>query len=620
MIQSLPEPLTARESTVLDLLCRGLSNKQIARSISVSEQTVKYHLKNLYLKLGAQGRTHAVSIANRGLAETGDAAERPTPERDRERIEIAQSPLAFARRTRRLFGQHEAVVDGEVRLSYAQLFDRCDRWSAALAQLGVRPGDRVAVIAPCTHTHLEQFFAVPQLGAVIVPLNHRLIAEDFAYLVAHCGATVLCATAESQALIDSVRAQLTEVRHFVALDGRREGWLDYEALLEQSDGQYPRAEIGENDLIAINYTSGTCSRPRGVMVTHRNVWLNVVGSLLHWPLHSHDRYLWLLPMAHGNGWSFVWTVTAAAATHVCVRDLDTAKLADLIARERVSTMCAGRTALIAIANCPDELRPGLPRNVRLLTAGASPAAATIERVESELGWDVSHAYGLSETTPFISFCDVQTLPADASAARRARFKARQGTELITSGELRVVDEEGQDVPCDGSTVGEIVVRGGVVMKGYYRDPEATARAFANGWFHTGDAAVMHADGYVEIRDRFKDIIISGDEVVSSIEVEDVLMRHPAVREAIVVGVPHEALGESPLAFVLLKTGARAREDELRDFALERLAAFKVPAYFRCVAELPRTATGKVIKHALRQLANVPATALAAGPELTPLGS
>ena len=592
------DPLTPRETRVLELLKSGLSNKLIARSIGISEQTVKYHLKNLYLKLGAHGRMHAVAIASQFASESAVSA-LPAAAEERRRIETPLSPLAFARRTRKLYPHCEALVDGERRLTYAQFFERCDRWSAALSKLGVGPGDRVATIAPSTQQHLEQFYAVPQLGAVIVPINYRLIADDFAYLIRHSGAKLVCAAPEHFDLIDGLRASLPEVQHYVALEGARTGWLDYEALIAQCDGVYPQTALDENALIAINYTSGTSYRPRGVMLTHRNVWTNAVGCLLHWPLSVHDRYLWTLPLFHGNGWGFVWTVTAAGATHVCVRDTATAALAERVAHERVTTLSVGKTALILIANCPVELRARLPRGVRVLTAGASPSASTIAQVERELGWDVTHAYGLTETSPFVAVCDVQTLAAGGSDQQRARFKARQGAELLTSGELRVVDEEGQDVPRDGVAIGEIVLRGPVVMQGYYRDEEASARAFAGGWFHTGDAAVMHADGFVEIKDRFKDIIISGDEIISSIEVEDVLMRHRAVFEVAVVGRSHEELGESAHAYVVARAGESTSEAELLEFVRETLAPFKVPTRIHCVAALPKTATGKVLKNRLR---------------------
>ena len=509
------------------------------------------------------------------------------------------SPLDFARRARRLYGNCEAVVDQNQRFTYEAFFDRCDRWSAALQSLGVRQGDRVACISPNTHSQLESFYAVPQLGAVLVPINYRLTAQDFAYLIQHSGARIVCAHSDYLDALDSVRADLPGVEHFVALEGTRPGWLDYERAVATAPPAFDSPEIGENDLLTINYTSGTTSRPKGVMITHRNAYMNAVGTLVHYPMTSADRYLWTLPMFHANGWTFVWIVTAVGAAHVCLRKVDARTAFDLIDQESVSILCAAPTVLISLANAPEELRPSTPRGVRVLTAGAPPAAATIQRVEGELGWQVTHIYGMTETSPFISICEPRPQHDLLPPLERAAVKARQGVELITSGELRVVDGSGCEVPHDGETMGEIVARGNVVMSGYFQDPEATAHALRGGWMHTGDAAVVHSDGYVEIRDRLKDVIISGGENISSVEVESILLSHPAVQEAAVVGMPHEKWGEAPHAFVALKNGARVTEDELREFARTSMARFKVPAAFTILEELPKTATGKIQKYALR---------------------
>jgi fatty-acyl-CoA synthase len=512
-------------------------------------------------------------------------------------METPLTPVDFLRRARKFHGAREAVIDGRLRFTYAEFADRCDRWAAGLAALGVGKGERVATIAPNTHQHLEQFYAIPQRGAVIVPMNYRLTAEDFVYMTEHSGATVLCAHADYLEIIDSVRERMRGVRHFVALEGEREGWLGYESLLERPG--VAADEVAETDLLAINYTSGTTSRPKGVMITHRNAWTNSVGTLTHWSMTPADRYLWTLPMFHANGWTFTWTVTAAAAAHVCLRKVDAPTIYQLVNAERITHLCAAPTVLISIANGPESARKQLRKGVRVFTAGAPPAAATIERLESELGWEVTHVYGLTETAPFISICEALPEHADLCSAERATVKARQGIELITSGELRVVDEEMRDVPRDGMTLGEIVARGNVVMRGYYNDPEATASAFKGGWFHSGDAAVVHPDGYIEIRDRFKDVIISGGENISSIEVEGALLRHPAVLEVAVVGVPHEKWGESPHAFVVLRADAQPTEAELQSFLRRVLAHFKVPSAFHFVSELPKTATGKIQKYVLR---------------------
>jgi len=514
-------------------------------------------------------------------------------------METPLTPLEFARRTRRLHPQREAVTDGERRFSYEQLFDRCDRWSSALQRLGVRPGDRVVYIAPNTHALLEGFYAVPQLGAVVVPLNYRLTPADFAYMINHCGARVVCAHSDHLEAVAGIRKELGNVEHFVALEGAREGWLDYEESVAGSSPEFTRPPIAERDLLTINYTSGTTSRPKGVMITHRNAYLNTVGTLLHFPMSCADRYLWTLPMFHANGWTFVWTVTAVGGLHVCLRKVEPRAVFERIASERITTLCAAPTVLIGIANAPAEVRRGAPRGIRVLTAGAPPAAATIERVEGELGWVITQVYGLTETAPFITVCEPRPEHETLGPAARAAVKARQGVELVTSGELLVVDAEGREVPHDGQTMGEIVVRGNVVMEGYYNDPDATARAFAGGFFHTGDAAVVHPDGYAEIRDRFKDVIISGGENISSVEVEGMLLRHPSVQEAAVVGVPHEKWGEAPHAFVVLRPEASATEQELIQFLRDRLAHFKAPQGVTFLAELPKTATGKIQKYVLR---------------------
>ena len=516
-------------------------------------------------------------------------------------MELPLTPLEFARRTRKLYPEREAVVDGELRLTYEQFFTRCDRWSAALQALGVKQGDRVAYIAPNTHAQLESFYAVPQIGAVLVPVNYRLTADDFVYLINHSGSKIVCAHSDYLDAIDGIRSQLPNVEAFVALEGGqgRQGWFDYETLLSEAPLEFIQPDIRETDLLTINYTSGTTSKPKGVMITHRNAYINVVGTLIHYAMSLADRYLWTLPMFHANGWTFVWTVTAAGATHVCLRKVEPVGIFEKIKQESISMLCAAPTVLISIANGPLELTREARRGVRVLTAGAPPAAATIERIEGELGWVITQAYGLTETSPFITICEPRPEHEGLVSAERSAIKACQGVELLTSGELRVVDEAGCEVPHDGETQGEIVVRGNVVMKGYYEDPEATAEAMRGGWFHTGDAAVVHESGYVEIRDRLKDVIISGGENISSVEVEGVLLRHPAVQEVAIVGLPHERWGEAPQAFVVLKAGATATEAELREFARANLAHFKAPQGVTFLSELPKTATGKVQKYILR---------------------
>ena len=514
-------------------------------------------------------------------------------------MEIPLTPMEFGRRARRLYADREAVIDGTLRLTYGQFFERCDRWSSALQGLGVQSGDRVVYIAPNTHAQLESFYAVPQIGAVLVPLNYRLTPDDFAYMIEHCGARVVCVHEDYLEAVDGIRDRLAGVQHFVALEGSRSGWLDYEETLGAAEPGFAAADIGERDLLTINYTSGTTSRPKGVMITHRNAYMNAVGTLIHLPMTPGDRYLWTLPMFHANGWTFTWIVTAVGAAHVCVRKIDPVATIQLMAAESATMLCAAPTVLIALANAPEEARRQAPPGLRVVTAGAPPAAATIQRLEGDLGWTVTQVYGLTETAPFITVCEPRPEHTALTVEERAGIKARQGVELVTSGELRIVDDEGHDVPHDGQTLGEIIVRGNVVMEGYYSDLTATAAAIREGWFHSGDAAVVHADGYAEIRDRFKDVIISGGENISSVEVEGALMRHAAVQEIGVVGVPHERWGEAPHAFVVLKQGATATERELIEFARDSLAHFKAPHAVTFIKELPKTATGKIQKFVLR---------------------
>ena len=517
-------------------------------------------------------------------------------------METPLTPLEFARRTRKLYGDRIGVVDGDVRLTYEQFFDGCDRWSSALQGMGVKPGDRVAYIAPNTREQLESFYAVPQIGAVVVPINYRLTAEDFVYITSHSGAKVLCVHPDYVAAVDGVRDQLRGVEHFVVLGKAegRDGWIEHDAEVARAKPSFKRVDVKETDLLALNYTSGTTAKPKGVMITHRNAWMNVMDTLVHFHITVDDVYLWTLPMFHANGWTFVWIITAVGGRHICLPKVEPARIFDLIRKEHVGWLCAAPTVLISLANASTEVRGEVPRGVRVVTAGAPPAAATIERMEGDLGWEVTQVYGLTETSPFLTICEPRPEHRALSSSDLATVKALTGVEMIGAGELRVVDEKGKGVPADGQTLGEIVFRGNVILKGYYNDTEATQKVMGDGWFHTGDAAVMHPDGYVEIRDRIKDVIISGGENISSIEVEGVLLRHPAVQEAAIVGLPHEKWGEAPFAYVVLKPGASATEAELIAFTRERLAHFKAPHGVTFVPELPKTATGKIQKFVLRK--------------------
>ena len=349
-------------------------------------------------------------------------------------METPLTPLEFMRRARALYPAREALVDGEVRRTYGQFFERCDRWSAALQQLGVGQGDRVAYLSPNTAANLESFYAVPQIGAVLVPINYRLNAAEVQYILQHSGARVVCAHADYLELVEGIRGECPDLEHAVALEGAHSGWHDYEALLAAaSPAAVERAEIDERDLLTINYTSGTTSRPKGVMITHRNAYMNVVGTLIHHPLSCRDRYLWTLPMFHANGWTFVWVVTAVGGAHICLRQVDPAQAFTLMRDEAVTMLCAAPTVLITLANAPAAVRGEVPRGVKVMTAGAPPAAATIQRVEGEFGWELMHVYGLTETAPFITVCEPLPEHDARPLEERAAIKARQGVELVTSG-------------------------------------------------------------------------------------------------------------------------------------------------------------------------------------------
>ena len=417
---------------------------------------------------------------------------------------------------------------------------------------------------------------MPQIGAICVPINFRLAPADFAYILRHSGAQVVCVAPEHVAAIDALREELPGVRHFVTFGTASSGWLAYDDLIAESTPDFTPHAYAESDVISINYTSGTTARPKGVMVTHRNTALNGLGHLVHIHLTAADRFLWVVPMFHANGWTFVWNVTAVGATHICLPRADARLILETIEREGVTIFAAAPTVLIALANAPEELRQRAPRGVRVITAGAPPAATTIERLEGELGWTILHVYGLTEVSPVVTICEMLPEQAELSLTERALHKSRQGVEYLANAQVRVFDDQGREVPHDGTTLGEIVIRGNAVMTGYYNDPEATARAIRDGWFQSGDAAVVHPDGYIQIRDRWKDVIISRGENVSSIEVEALLLRHPAIQEVAVIGVPDPYWGETPAACLVFRPGCHATADELHDFCREHLAHFKVP--------------------------------------------
>jgi fatty-acyl-CoA synthase len=521
---------------------------------------------------------------------------------------VPLSPLTFLERAAAVYPRRTAVIHGDRRHSWAETEARCRRLASALRRRGIGRGDTVAVMAPNIPEAMEAHFAVPMAGAVLNALNIRLDAETIAFILAHGEAKVLITDREFSPVISAALARLErrplviDIDDPLAAGGTRLGALDYEAFLTEGDPADPGLRPADEwDAIALNYTSGTTGNPKGVVYHHRGAYLNAIGNILTWSMPSHPVYLWTLPMFHCNGWCFPWTVTALAGTHVCLRRVDAKPIYDAIADLGVTHLCGAPIVMNMLLNAPTEARRQLPRKVELMTAGSAPPAAVIEGME-KLGFGITHVYGLTEVYGPAVVCAWHDEWDARPAAERANLKARQGVTYPVLEELMVADAKTlQPVPRDGATMGEVFLRGNIVMKGYLKNPSATDDAFAGGWFHTGDLGVWHPDGYIELKDRSKDIIISGGENISTIEVEGVLYRHPAVLEAAVVARPDEKWGETPCAFVMLKPGAHASAEDLMAFCRERLARFKVPKTV-VFGPLPKTSTGKVQKFTLREQA------------------
>jgi fatty-acyl-CoA synthase len=500
------------------------------------------------------------------------------------------TPLAFLERSAAAFPERTAVVDGPVRLTWAGLRERARRFAVALQHGGIEKGDRVAVLAPNVTELLEAHFAVPAAGAVLVAINTRLNADEVHYILEHSGSRMLVVDPSLASLADAAPVERVLV---TGVGG------DYEAFLDGAPDGPPEDRLeSQDDTISINYTSGTTGRPKGVMYTHRGAYLNALAEVVHAGLGSRSVYLWTLPMFHCNGWCFTWGVTAVGATHVCLPKLDPAEVWRLIEAEGVTHLNGAPTVLVMLISDPAAHR--IERPVLVTTAAAPPPPAVLERTAA-LGFDIHHVYGLTETYGPITICEWNPDWDGLGSEARARLKARQGINMVTADPVRVVDADMRDVPADAETMGEVVMRGNNVMKGYFRDERATAEAFKGGWFHSGDLGVMHPDGYIELRDRAKDIIISGGENISTIEVERALVRHPDVLEAAVVAMPDEKWGERPKGFVTLRRGASLTEAELIAFSRETLPGFKAPSEID-FGELPKTSTGKVKKFELRERA------------------
>jgi acyl-CoA synthetase (AMP-forming)/AMP-acid ligase II len=519
---------------------------------------------------------------------------------------IPLSEYDFLKRALCVHSNKEAVVCGDLRLTYGEFGERVFRWANMMRALGVEKGDRVAVLSQNCHRVLEAFFGTPLLGSILMPLNFRLVPDDFQYILNHGGAKVLVVEDGLTHLIDPIRSSLETVRHYViARDGSGtpgEKWLDYEMLLNEASREPPTAaDIDENETSALLYTSGTTGRPKGVMLTHRNLYINAMNSICEFGVREDDVYLHTLAQFHCNGWGVGYAVTGMGGTHVIIKKFEPAAFFDLVSRERVTFACMPPTMINMALN--HDLDPAslarLPRGVRIGTAGSAPPMATIQGSQEKFGWRVIQIYGLTETSPFMTVSKIKPHMLDWPEAEKVRIQTKTGYPMIGV-DIRLVDDDGNDVNADSGQVGEVITRGNVVMAGYWRQPDATNAAIVDGWFHTGDMALLDGEGYIEVVDRKKDLIISGGENISSIEVEGFLYKHPAVMEAAVIATPDERWGETVSAVVVLKPGATATEQELIDFCREHLAHYKCPRRVDFIPTLPRTATGKIQKNVLRE--------------------
>jgi fatty-acyl-CoA synthase len=521
---------------------------------------------------------------------------------------VPLTPLSFLPRAAAVYPQRCAVIHGDTRHTWAEVYERCRRLASALSKRGIGRGDTVAVMAPNTPACLEAHFGVAAAGAVLNALNVRLDAATLAFILEHGEAKVLITDREFSGVIsqtlESVKRDLLviDIDDPLAEGGELIGEIDYEAFLASGDPDFEwRLPDDEWDSLSLLYTSGTTGNPKGVVYHHRGAYLNAIGNMQVWEIGPHPVYLWTLPMFHCNGWCFPWTVTALAGTHVCLRQVRAGAIYDAIADHGVTHLCGAPIVMQLLLNATEEDKRAFDHKVKFMTAAAPPPAAVLAAMQ-DAGIEVTHVYGLTEVYGPAVVCawhpEWDRLDIEAQAA----MKARQGVNYPVLEGLMVADAETlQPVPRDGATLGEVFMRGNVVMKGYLKNPKATEEAFAGGWFHSGDLAVWHPDGYIELKDRSKDIIISGGENISSIEVEDALYRHPAVAGVAVVARPDDRWGETPCAFVELKPGAEAGEAELIAFCRERLAHFKAPRKV-VFGPLPKTSTGKIQKFVLREQA------------------
>jgi fatty-acyl-CoA synthase len=519
------------------------------------------------------------------------------------------SPLGFLERTAAVFPDRTAIVHGPLRRTYRDFHARANRLASALERRGIKRGDTVAVMLANTPAMLECHYGVPMTGAVLNTLNTRLDAPIIAFSLDHGEAKVLITDREFSRIVKPALEQ-TKVKPLVidyddpefTGEGERLGSIEYEAFLAEGDDSYARVAPGDEwDAIALNYTSGTTGNPKGVVYHHRGAYLLAVGNVVTCGMAKHPVYLWTLPMFHCNGWCFPWSISVVAGTHVCLRQVRAAKMYELMAEHGVTHLCGAPIVMSTLLNAPDAEKRALPHTVQFFTAAAPPPEAVLVAMK-EAGFEVTHLYGLTETYGPSVINDWHQEWSDLPRAEWGMKKARQGVRYLPLEGLDVMDPVTMTpVPRDGETMGEVMFRGNVVMKGYLKNPQASAEAFAGGWFHSGDLGVIHPDGYVQLKDRSKDIIISGGENISSIEVEDALYKHPAVQTAAVVAKPDDKWGETPCAFVELKPGQKASAEDIIAWCRQHLAAYKCPRHV-VFAELPKTSTGKIQKFRLRDMA------------------
>ena len=522
---------------------------------------------------------------------------------------VPLTPLTFIERTAYIYPDRVALIHGERRFTWLQTYGRCRRLASALKARGVGYGDTVSVILNNTPEMYECHFGVPAIGAVLNTVNTRLDAESIAFILNHAEAKVLITDREYAHAVKQAIA--TAGREMLVIDvddpeyrgpGDRLGSIDYEALIAEGSPDFIFEQPSDEwNAISLNYTSGTTGNPKGVVYHHRGAYLNAMSNIVSWGMAPHSTYLWTLPMFHCNGWCFAWTMAANAGTNVCLRRVDPRLIFDAIRNHEVTHYCGAPIVHSMLANAPAEWRKGINHKVSGLVAAAPPPAAVIEGM-AKIGFDVTHVYGLTETYGPAAVCAKHEQWNGLPLAEQVVKNGRQGVRYHAQEAITVLDTETMEpVPWDNETMGEIMFRGNLVMKGYLKNPKATEESFRGGYYHTGDLAVMQPDGYVKIKDRSKDVIISGGENISSIEVEDVLYRHPAIMAAAVVAAPDEKWGEVPCAFLELREGASVTEEEMKQFCREHLAGFKVPKRF-IFSELPKTSTGKIQKFVLREQA------------------